>query len=159
MEEPSGVADGEVQERGFEAQLATCSDRAKTKTPLPLSRRFRPSKVGFTEAAFKAKFPDVEPNESLERFLSFYIARGDVAVNWFEKFLSWSTEAQRRATLAKREHRVETDSMGLPLDPKLRRRMNGSPEDPDAAQRMAELKNRQDEIYESLTDEEKEMLT
>lgn len=154
----TGYKDEEVQQRGFDAQVASCSDRAKTAKPLPLSRHFRPSKVGFTAEAFKAMFPDVSPNESLEKFLSFYIARGDVAVNWFEKFLSWSAEAQRRAALAKKEHRVETDSMGLPLDPKLRRRMNGSPEDPDAAQRQAELKTRQDEIYESLTDEEKEML-
>lgn len=101
--------------------LATISARATTIDSRPLTRGVDPRKVGYTVEMFDAAFPNVKFETVLESFHNFYIANGAVSKNWFEKFLSYAQGAQDRATVGG----VETDSMGLPLDRKMRRLWSG----------------------------------
>lgn len=97
------------------------SQKAQSRRALALSRDMDPRLLGYTEEMFNFSFPDVKYDRVLEQFFTWYISKGDTSRNWFEKFLSYAQGAQDRATVGG----IETDSMGMPTDPKTRRRWLG----------------------------------
>lgn len=97
------------------------SQKAQSRRALPLTRDMDPRQMGYTVEMFNLTFPDVKYDRVLEQFFTWYISKGDTSRNWFEKFLSYAQGAQDRATVGG----IETDSMGMPTDPKTRRRWLG----------------------------------
>ena len=93
--------------------LGDVSKRALTTQAVPLTRAFLPSKVGFTAQMFKVSFPNLNPGDTLERFLSHHISKGDTSKNWFERFMSFAAEGERRAREAANNHETETNSLGF----------------------------------------------
>lgn len=108
-----------------EDRVRDCSTKATTRDAFPLSRAVDPRKVGYSVELFAEQFPGLEYERVLESFRNFYIANGHCSKNWFEKFLSYAQGAADRAKVSGQV--IETDSMGLPTDPTLRRRFLGHP--------------------------------
>lgn len=72
------------------------SDRASTRRPLLLTRAFKPSRFGYTSEHFAKDYPGLNPQDVLEGFLSWYIAKGDTSRNWLEKFWQYARGAEQR---------------------------------------------------------------
>lgn len=104
--------------------ISVISARAQTKAALPLTRAVEPRKVGYTIEQFNKSFPLVKYETVLESFWNYYISKGEVSKNWFEKFLGYAQGAQDRASVGG----IETDSMGMPTDRRLRREFSGTNE-------------------------------
>ena len=116
----------------------------------PLDRSFKPH---MTIEDFRERFSLLDPHETLEKFFNHHIANGDTAANWHEKFLSFAARGQKMAEREREQYGVQTDSMGLPVDAGLRRRMNGeSAEIREERRRLiVELQQRQRGIEERAT--------
>lgn len=111
-----------VRAEELESIKASLSERARTETPIPLSRRMNPTQLGYTLEMFSLDFPGLVYTDVLELFRTHYISKGDKSNNWFEKFLMFADGAQRRRKENIRASGgTETDSMGLPVDPAKRR--------------------------------------
>lgn len=103
------------------AHRVGCSRKAQTQTATTLTRRFRPSLVGYGAEDLQRDYPHVEAQAVLESFLSHHIAKGDTSKNWLEKFFSYAATAERIAQERAAE-KTSTDSTGQPLDPTERQR-------------------------------------
>lgn len=78
-----------------------------------------------TKADFKTKYPYLDPEETLDAFRDYYIAKGARSHDWTAQFRLF---AQYRNTRARLDATRETDSMGLPNDPVKRATMQTSTE-------------------------------
>lgn len=105
-----------ILEEKYSLSLEAVSIRALTTQAVPLTRAFLPSKVGFTAQMFKVSFPNLHPGDTLERFLSHHISKGDTSKNWFERFMSFAAEGQRRAKETAANGEMDTNSLGFPTD-------------------------------------------
>lgn len=75
---------------------AGASERASTRRSQPLTRDFKPSMFGYTSQHFAAEYPGLNPQDVLEGFLSWYIAKGDTSRNWLERFWLYARGAEQR---------------------------------------------------------------
>jgi hypothetical protein len=75
---------------------ASASAAASTRRATLLTREFKPSKYGYISAHFAAEYPGLNPQDVLEGFLSWYIAKGDTSRNWLEKFWQYARGAEQR---------------------------------------------------------------
>lgn len=103
------------------AHRTICSQRAAFPHPVMLDRRFRPSAYGYSGEDFQRDYPHANPRETLEKFFSHHIDKGDLHKNWLEKFWSYALMADRIAR-EQAADKTSTDSMGQPLDPAERAR-------------------------------------
>lgn len=103
------------------AHREMCSQRAAFPHPVMLDRRFRPSAYGYSGEDFQRDYPHANPRETLEKFFSHHIDKGDLHKNWLEKFWSYALMADRIAR-EQAANKTSTDSMGQPLDPAERAR-------------------------------------
>lgn len=117
---PIAPPDGGIGPRSA-AHRTICSQRALLDRPVPLDRRFRPSYYGYSGEDFQRDYPYADPKDTLEKFFSHHIDKGDTHRNWLEKFWSYALMANR---IAKEQaaDKTSTDSMGQPLDPAERAR-------------------------------------
>lgn len=103
------------------AHRQICSQNAAFPHPVMLDRRFRPSAYGYSGEDFQRDYPHANPRETLEKFFSHHIDKGDLHKNWLEKFWSYALMADRIAR-EQAADKTSTDSMGQPLDPAERAR-------------------------------------
>jgi hypothetical protein len=89
-----------------------------------ISANFQPTP---TPKQVRATFPDVDPERTLRAFIWHHQSRGTLSEDWDAAFYVWCDNRQRWADQEKRATR-DTDSMGLPLDPKKRATMGRSTE-------------------------------
>jgi hypothetical protein len=97
------------------AARTAMSGRAQTNVSSPLTREFRPSKYGYTLEDLSRDYPHVDTSTILEAFLSHYIAKGQTSKNWLEMFFAFAA-TNERFVKERQAGKVETDSMGQPLD-------------------------------------------
>lgn len=97
------------------AERVGMSRGAQTNVSTPLTREFRPSKYGYTLKHLSRDYPHVDTSTILEAFLSHYIAKGQTSKNWLEMFFAFAA-TNERFVKERQAGKVETDSMGQPLD-------------------------------------------
>lgn len=105
---------------------AVALEKAQTEKPIKLWLAFDPENAGYERSDFKREFPLLDYDAILARFVDYYLD-AKPRTNWMATYFAYVTEAQRRAAEAKAQGGVETDSMGLPLDPS-KRRVGDTPE-------------------------------
>lgn len=106
--------------------------------PTRLTRDFT---TGLSKAEFSQRFPYLDPDETLEGFFNHHISKGDRAHDWRERFLGFAQYRNTRARIQAEER--DTDSMGLPLDPVKRAKMQTTTEGDYGIQFIAALERHQ----------------
>lgn len=89
------------------------------------SRLTRDFTTGMDKVTFRTMFPSLNPEETLEAFFNYHIARGDTSHDWRERFRGFAAYRQDRARTQEKD--TKTDSLGLPTD-RHQRAQNGAVE-------------------------------
>ena len=101
------------------------TDPSKIHHKTGVHPNFQPTR--FTPDEIKGMFPDVNPRQALRDFIAYHQAKGDTSADWDASYYNWCSGRQKWAD-DKRKETADTDSMGLPLDPAKRAKIQGSTE-------------------------------